>query len=823
MATVNKDFRVKHGLVVEGSTATVNGSNVLTEGSTEFLQDTSAGVLTGGAHSGISFVYDDNAGVINATVSSTPTFANQITFEGSVADDYETIIQTTEPTQDNTLTLPNATDTLVGRATTDTLTNKTLTSPKINEDVALTATATELNVLDGITSSTAELNILDGATVSAAELNILDGATLSTIELNYVDGVTSGIQGQIDAKAPINNPSFTGTVSVPTSIVFEGTTADEFETTLTVTDPTADRTITLPNVTGTVITTGDTGTVTNTMLAGSIANDKLSNSAITINGTSTSLGGSRTLGTDDISEGSTNKYFTDERAQDAIGTAIANGTQTNITVTYDDNTNSLSFNATGGVASLTGTANEVEVTNVGTAYTVGLPNDITVGGNITINGTPSNSNHAATVAYVDAATAGLNVHASVKAATTANIDLSTALENGDTLDGVTLATTNRVLVKNQTTKSQNGIYVVQASGAAVRAADYNSTPEVDAGDFVFVEGGTANGKTGWVQVNTITTIGSDEIEFTQFSGAGTYLAGTGLSLVGNTFAIDTATTVDVSTAQTLTNKTLTAPSVSGLYLSDGGFVVEDVANEYETTVTFTNPTADRTITFKDASGTVAFTSDIPSNTDGLSEGSTNLYYTAERVQDEINDTLTAGTGITLSYTDNGGADGTLSITNAGVTGITGTTDQVTASASTGSVTLSLPQSIASTSSPTFASINLGSGSLTAGSVTLTDALIGTAVASLTDGSATVVDSWAVSSYRSAKYVVQLKKDNDIQVLEVLVTVDGNNNVYLTEYADVISNASIGTTDADYSSGNARLLVTASNGTSVKVHKTLIEA
>jgi hypothetical protein len=114
----------------------------------------------------------------------------------------------------------------ISASSTDTLTNKTLTSPKINEDVALTATATELNVLDGITSTTAELNILDGVTSTAAELNILDGvtastselnildgvtstaaelnildgATLSTTELNYVDGVTSAIQTQLDGK-----------------------------------------------------------------------------------------------------------------------------------------------------------------------------------------------------------------------------------------------------------------------------------------------------------------------------------------------------------------------------------------------------------------------------------------------------------------------------------------------------------------------------------------------------------------------------------------------------------------------------------------------
>ncbi len=90
-----------------------------------------------------------------------------------------------------TVVLPASADTLVGRATTDTLTNKRLTSPKLNEDVAITATATEVNLLDGVTSTTAELNILDGVTSTTAELNILDGVTSTAAELNILDGVTS--------------------------------------------------------------------------------------------------------------------------------------------------------------------------------------------------------------------------------------------------------------------------------------------------------------------------------------------------------------------------------------------------------------------------------------------------------------------------------------------------------------------------------------------------------------------------------------------------------------------------------------------------------
>ena len=104
-------------------------------------------------------------------------------------------------------------------------------------------------------------------------------------------------------------------------------------------------------------------------------------------------------------------------------------------------------------------------------------------------------------------------------------------------------------------------------------------------------------------------------------------------------------------------------------------------------------------------------------------------------------------------------------------------------------------------------------------------MIGTATQAITSGSATVVDSWSATTYSSAKYLVQMKKGTEIQTLEVLVNVDGSNNVAITEYADVINAAaSLGTTDADFSGGNVRLLVTpAAADTVVKVHKTLIEA
>ena len=125
-------------------------------------------------------------------------------------------------------------------------TTVTSTAAELNILDGVTATTAELNILDGVTSTAAELNILDGVTSTAAELNILDGVTATTAELNYVDGVTSAIQTQLDAKAPLASPTFTGTVSVPTLNVSGNLTVSGTTTTLnTATVDVEDKNITL--------------------------------------------------------------------------------------------------------------------------------------------------------------------------------------------------------------------------------------------------------------------------------------------------------------------------------------------------------------------------------------------------------------------------------------------------------------------------------------------------------------------------------------------------------------------------------------------------
>jgi hypothetical protein len=154
---------------------------------------------------------------------------------------------------------------------------------------------------------------------------------------------------------------------------------------------------------------------------------------------------------------------------------------------------------------------------------------------------PTNAQDAATKAYVDAARSGLDVKDSVRVATTASITLS----GTQTIDGVALSAGDRVLVKNQSTGSQNGIYVV-AAGSWARATDADSSAEVTSGLFTFVEEGTTNADSGWVlSTNSTITLGTTSLAFAQFSGAGQLTAGDGLTKTGNTIDVVTASSTRI--------------------------------------------------------------------------------------------------------------------------------------------------------------------------------------------------------------------------------------------------------------------------------------
>ena len=184
----------------------------------------------------------------------------------------------------------------------------------------------------------------------------------------------------------------------------------------------------------------------------------------------------------------------------------------------------------------------------------------------------------ATTSYVNDAVAGLRTRIVVEAATTANIDLSADLQNGDTIDGVTLATGDEVLVKNQSTESQNGIYTVVSSGTANRSTEYDSIDELS-GQMVIVNQGSANDNKFFLcSTNSNASLGSDSITFTQVtpqnSGTVTSIA-TGTGIDGGTITSTGTLSIDSTVAtltgtQTFTNKTLTSPKIGTSVLDTNG-------------------------------------------------------------------------------------------------------------------------------------------------------------------------------------------------------------------------------------------------------------
>ena len=191
---------------------------------------------------------------------------------------------------------------------------------------------------------------------------------------------------------------------------------------------------------------------------------------------------------------------------------------------------------------------------------------------ITNLGDPTADADAANKGYVDGVAQGLDVKDSVVATTTANGTLSSAFANGESIDGVTLQTGDRILIKNQSTASQNGIYNVQASGAPSRTTDMGTGSNA-AGAFVFVEQGTVNAENGFTCTSDTgsAVVGTNNLTFAQFSGAGQIIAGDGLDKSGNTLSVDLKANGGLVIESTEIAVKLDASSITGtLAIGDGG-------------------------------------------------------------------------------------------------------------------------------------------------------------------------------------------------------------------------------------------------------------
>ena len=185
---------------------------------------------------------------------------------------------------------------------------------------------------------------------------------------------------------------------------------------------------------------------------------------------------------------------------------------------------------------------------------------------------PTADADAANKGYVDGVAQGLDVKDSVVATTTANGTLSSAFANGQSIDGVTLQTGDRILIKNQTTASQNGIYNVNASGAPSRTTDM-ATGANAAGAFVFVEQGTINAENGFTCTSDTgsAVVGTNNLTFAQFSGAGQIIAGDGIAKSGNTLSADLKTNGGLVIESAKIAVKLDASNITGtLAIADGG-------------------------------------------------------------------------------------------------------------------------------------------------------------------------------------------------------------------------------------------------------------
>jgi hypothetical protein len=365
------------------------------------------------------------------------------------------------------------------------------------------------------------------------------------------------IAGQISA-ATITNAQLAGSIANAklsnSSVSFGGVSVSLGATDLT---PAFD----LTNATSYPTSSLD-GTITSAQLAGSVANAKLANSAITIAGASTALGGSITA---DVIAGQISAA-TITNAQ--LAGSIVNAKLSNSSVSFGGVSVSLGaadLTPAFDLAHATGLPISSGVAGLGTDVASALAGTLDTDLSAVSGSDNSIASAKAIKAYVDSVAQGLSVKDSVRVATTAAITIATALNSGDSIDGVTLANGDRVLVKDQTPASQNGIYVVAASPA--RSDDFDATADVSEGAFFFVEEGSTNADNGFVMTSEDVTVDSDSIAFVQFSGAGQITAGAGLTKVANALSISSGAVTNAMLAGSISNDKL-AGSIANAKLSN---------------------------------------------------------------------------------------------------------------------------------------------------------------------------------------------------------------------------------------------------------------
>ena len=444
--------------------------------------------------------------------SGTVTLSNKSISLGS-----NTLTGTTA--QFNTALSDNDFATLAG---SETLTNKTLTSPVLNTSISGTAFKDEDDMSSDSATAVASQQSIKAyvdSQLTAQDLDISDGSSTIAIDL---DSETLGLLGGtgIDSTASGNNVTFA--------------------------------------IDSTVATLSGSQTLTNKTISGSsntlsnIANSSLANSTVSYGGVSLALGASDATPAFDLQDATSYpaSALTGTVSNSQIGTGIdatkvADGSVTNAEFQF---INTLSSNAQTQLdAKVAKASNLSDLASASTARsnlglgTMAVQNSATVsisGGTITGLSTPSNNSDVAIKSYVDDAVAGLRTRTIAEVATTANVNLSNGLEAGDTIDGVTLVAGDRVLVKDQSTATENGLYLAVSSGAASRDPEHDTIAELSGGMVVVNQGSTNDNKIFLCTTDSDGSLGSTNITYTQVTPSNTgTVTSIGLTQSGSEFSI----------------------------------------------------------------------------------------------------------------------------------------------------------------------------------------------------------------------------------------------------------------------------------------------
>jgi hypothetical protein len=571
-----------------------------------------------------------NFDTLNSTLDSKSP-SNNPTFTGTVVLPSTTSIGSTTSTEISYIhgatspvqtQLNNVSDTISSHSSSTTnvhgISNTADLANKIYVDNALSTAEsyTDTKISTEVTNrntaiSTAVTNLVNGA--PSALDTLAEIASAIGNDANFSTTLTNSIA----LKSPLASPIFTGTVVLPTGTVTSGMILDG---TIVNADINASAAIAATKISGTAVTQSDTGTIATGMIADSaITSAKIADGTI-VNGdvnASAAIAYSKlnlasSIKSSDIVDGTiVNADINASAAIDATkisGTAvtqadtgtvtstmIADGTIVNTDISSSAaiaDTKLATISTSGKVSNSATTATDA---NTASAIVARDASGNFTANLITVNTTPTASGHAASKAYVDNISAGMNWHSAVQAATAGVLPSSTYAAgtidaNGGYGIGATLTATanaaividtialnngNRVLVKDQADAKQNGIYVVTDKGSVstkwilTRATDSDNhiVNQVEAGDAVYVLYGPNNLNQSFVATvigsgtNGIVLIGTDNITWTQFSGASSFVAGNGLVRTGNT--VDVVSSTLSSSADSLDLSTVSRSNTTG--------------------------------------------------------------------------------------------------------------------------------------------------------------------------------------------------------------------------------------------------------------------